>query len=612
MKTPYQNLFLIVLIITGIPFFISGNSNDSDINNLNQIKNNTYDFAVPDQTSENPGVFKLVNFNIIAAQDTPRNNWSEILVDENAEVLTLVETGRWKLSDGSFDKAVEELNALFPNEKPYEAVTFEPDGTTDGQAIFSRFPIIESYSVPEFPLDDGTIYQLSHPLIVAVLDIDGQEIIVVSEHNSCCQLTDVRSDEQEAINNYFDSLGPAVAIIYSGDFNNVPPEHDIRDPEQPQDWDSDNVDMLLNGTHPKATIYHTWTDTYRELNPDIYQYTGYSAENDNGFLERIDYILVNQNLVDNLVSSVVKLRGFDHGHVTNIFNLNPDKVNLRPPLPPVGISINVDVTNQQSTISWNENVEDDFFKYQLWRNKCLITELPSGQTSFADNYFYDTNKIYNYEMRAIDIFNNISPLSSYNYINSSLGNLSLPGQPVIAASTVSGGVQIIWSEPDTGNTTITQYEIYRTTIKGYPLNPFVKTQTANYTDTSISKAGITLYYQVRAYNLIGQGPFSVVATAPSGLVTSNSIQISSLSPNLLSEIQLSQDDSGNCPETITTLEYTPPPTTTSTPSTSTSTTTTTTSSDSSTSTEDDSVFGLPIFSLVLVNLAVIILRKRKD
>ena len=62
MKTPYQNLFLIVLIITGIPFFISGNSNDSDINNLNQIKNNTYDFAVPDQTRIDSHAGEMSNY----------------------------------------------------------------------------------------------------------------------------------------------------------------------------------------------------------------------------------------------------------------------------------------------------------------------------------------------------------------------------------------------------------------------------------------------------------------------------------------------------------------------------------------------------------------------
>ncbi|MCH8907894.1 MAG: hypothetical protein IH840_12470 [Candidatus Heimdallarchaeota archaeon] len=521
--------------------------------------NAALDKVALDQTHENPGVFKLVNFNIIGPVDTVENNWTEILVAENAEVLALVETGRWKLSDGSWVAAVEQINALFPNEIPYKAAMFstDPVGTTDGQAIFSRFPMLDSYTVYEFALDDGSIHVFSHPLIVALLDIDGHEIYIVSMHNFCCD-AELRSIEQEATNNFFDSLGADAAIIYSGDNNEVPPEKLIYDPEKFQSSYGDSVEMILNSSHPQATVNHVWVDTYRALNPDIYQHTGYTAEDNSGFLERIDYTFVNQHFEGTLVSSVAKLRDFDHGHLTNIFNLNPDDVNLRPPLPPIGISIEVDVDNIQSTISWDANTEEDFYKYKLYRNKCLITELPKGETSFVDNYHYESNKIYNYEMRAVDWVENISPLSAFNYINSTTGNLGLPGQPELVASTTSGGILLSWTLQDGGNTPILQYEIKRASSFGILASEFtfVDGSTSNFT-SSISRAGITIYYQIRAINVVGPGPLSKIAFAPSGL-TSQSVLTNSRNQYTDSTL-LGHEGEGGCPDTIQEVIYVPPP-----------------------------------------------------
>ncbi|MCE7736761.1 MAG: hypothetical protein GPJ54_17900 [Candidatus Heimdallarchaeota archaeon] len=554
MKKYLVLILSMTMLFSSIPFWMVGSTQ------LDVSQNDTNRITI-DQTHENPGVFKLVNFNIIAGAGGEDNNWTEILIEENAEVLALVETGRWKLSDGSFDEAVIEINSWFPNEKPYDAVTFEPVGTTDGQVIFSRYPIIDSNTISSYPLDDGTMYKLSHPLIVALLNIDGHEIYVVAEHNSCCQLSEVRSDEQEAINNYFDSLGPDVAIIYTGDLNNPPLENRIHNPEKEQDWDSDNIEMLLNSSHPQTTVNHVWTDTFRVLNPDYHQYPGYTAEGAAGVNQpdRIDYTMVNQHLTHTLVSAKNKLRGFDHGHVTNVFNLNPDEVNLRPPLPPTGISIDVDVQNVQATISWDPNLEEDFYKYQLYREKCLITEIPKGQNSFLDDYFYEDNTIYNYELKAVDWEENISQLSSMNYVNTSKGNLDRPGQPVLSTKTVSGGVLLSWTLDDTGNAPITQYEMLRATIPGYPLNTvrFISGHLTNFTDTSISKPGINVIYQLRAFSLVGRGPSSVVSVGTSGL-NSNSISTSNTLPNSQVHRPGVQQVVG-CPDTIQTLVYIPPP-----------------------------------------------------
>lgn len=584
---------IFVVILTLI--LLSSSRNWGTISSQNPTLNPNQNTITSQDITDLPGVFKLITDNI---QGAVFDGWKQRLVEENPDIALYQETGRWKLSDGSFDQALADINALFPGETPYQGVTFEPDGTTDGEAILSRFPIVESHSYPSLPLDDGSQYSFDHEVLYAKLNVYGMDIAVVTTHLPCCvEFIDARPLEQEAINNLFDTLGD-VPLIYAGDLNSQDKEVNILDP-QTMNLGTAAVDMVLDHSNPKASAIHTFHDVYRETHPDIFQYRGYTYF-DVQYQSRIDYIFVNQHLNDAVVSSYTQPVKVDHALLRMIMNLNYETQDLKPPLPPTNVTVNVDVANQHSTISWAPSAAPDLFKYQLWRNKCLITDLPSTQTSFLDDYEYVMNKTYNYELTAVDIYNNTSVLSSYNFINSSYGNLERPGQPVLSASTTAGGVRLTWARPSTGGTPILYYNVYRSPAADQPVFPLSSVATENYTDTSISRSGITLFYRIRAYNIVDQhgGWQSELASATSGL------SLQSLGQSVHQDaISVTQDDTGSCPATIQQLVYTPPPTTSQ-------SLTNSTSSIPTSSNNNKSPVVLPLISISLIMMLYYMSRKK--
>ncbi|MHA2254014.1 MAG: endonuclease/exonuclease/phosphatase family protein [Candidatus Kariarchaeaceae archaeon] len=572
----------------------------------------TIEHITVNDATNSSGVFSLMNLNINWCGEIP--GWEEAIKNNNPDVMVLVESGCWSPNDGSLDEIVTEMNSWFPNEEPYEAVTFAAASPTDGQAIFSRFPIVDSKVVESFPLDDGTSYDITHHIMEAVIEINEMEIHLLTNHLSCCSAWEKRIKEQEMVMNYADSLGD-VPIIYSGDFNSDSPEDIGELAPAYSTLKSEAIEIMLNGSHPKASTIHEWTDVYRTLNP----YDPGFTFHDKNYISRLDYTFVNTHLVDAMVNASLDTtyymrkeaslqtnfhRGdddvFDHYPLITWFNLNHDAFDLRPPVQVHGVEIDVDTTTPKSTISWAANPENDLFKYQLWRNDCLIVEIPKDQTSFVDDYHYNPNAIYNYQIKAIDKLGNVGMASKRNYVNTSYGALSIPSTPVLTASAAAGGVQLNWTVSDTGGAPDIKYLVMRNADLGRERPPRAITTATSHLDPAPS--GLLIYYWVRAYNFIGMSGYSNTASATSA---------SAISLDLMSESMPASNPMGiikphvieDCPSIKTLIDL---------PSPITNTTDTISSTSSDSSDSGSTLFEFMLVSFISFNMILIINRKRLE
>ena len=86
------------------------------------------------------------------------------------------------------------------------------------------------------------------------------------------------------------------------------------------------------------------------------------------------------------------------------------------------------------------------------------------------------------------------------------GSTSAPGMPLITARRTNSGVQLAWSEADSGNLMINHYDILRGTTSGSEssLTTVAGTQTGgSYNDTTATDTSKTYYYKVVAVNNAG-------------------------------------------------------------------------------------------------------------
>ncbi len=459
-------------------------------------------------SQQDPEVFKVLNYNILEGGRN-KEEIMQVIKHENAPIMTLVETGAWSSKDGSFDEALAEINAMFPDEKPYQGYTFKPDSVTDGQAIFSRYPIVAAESLPTVKLDDGTDYFLNHELLHVTIDVDGTKIHIFTIHLTCCDGgLPSRLLEIEGMINYFDTLGD-VPIMFTGDFNSGSPED--RKFDGISNLGDEPIDMLVNSSNPKASVIHQFTDVYRTLNPTLPGYTYI----DNYYKSRLDYIFVNQHLTDTMVNSTVinnyeaALIGSDHFPMKAFFNMDWQNVDLRPPVPVS--NVNIDVSTTKATLTWDENTEQDLWKYSIYRNDCLIIDLLAGTNSFVDDYEYSEGTVYYYSISATDLSKNEGAGSLPIFINSSYGVLTVPEAPVLTVDSPSTKtVSLNWTVSDNGGTPIHEYKIYRSNAEDGVFGYYDTTTDTTYIDI-IGRSGITTYYKVVAVNSIGDSDFSNIA-----------------------------------------------------------------------------------------------------
>jgi hypothetical protein len=84
---------------------------------------------------------------------------------------------------------------------------------------------------------------------------------------------------------------------------------------------------------------------------------------------------------------------------------------------------------------------------------------------------------------------------------------SKPGMPFVTATRIGNLLKIAWNEADSGNQTITGYDIYRgTSSNGETLLTSVAGNVTSFTDNGATDATQTYYYQVVANNASGSSP----------------------------------------------------------------------------------------------------------
>ncbi|MHA1928052.1 MAG: endonuclease/exonuclease/phosphatase family protein, partial [Candidatus Thorarchaeota archaeon] len=257
----------------------------------------SYDFS---------GIFKVLLYNVKESGFHPE--WKQVVQEENADIVVFVETGYWDDNmNEDFNALVSEFNLYFEDQTPYEAYCAEDIGySTSGEAIISRFPIVEFIQIPIVTLDDGSSYDVTHDFIDAVVDINGTEVHIIGGHLKAGtgEANDNRRDwESEGIINYMDSLG-SVPIMYLSDQNSFSPE-DTGNLEPIGDQGYGPMTMLLDPDDPTygqyASSVHEFTDIFRHLNPTDIGYTFGHMESD--LHARIDYIIVNSFFNNMLVNS---------------------------------------------------------------------------------------------------------------------------------------------------------------------------------------------------------------------------------------------------------------------------------------------------------------------
>jgi hypothetical protein len=92
---------------------------------------------------------------------------------------------------------------------------------------------------------------------------------------------------------------------------------------------------------------------------------------------------------------------------------------------------------------------------------------------------------------------------------------TVPGAPtgLTAKTNPPKGVGLTWSAPaSNGGSSITGYQIYRSTTSGSETSPVTVGNVTTYVDTTTAK-GVRYYYQVTAINALGEGPRSLESSA---------------------------------------------------------------------------------------------------
>ncbi len=453
---------------------------------------------------DEPEVFKLMAYNIRETGANPA--WKDIVKAENPDILVAVETGKWDGPDDGVLRSIrDEFNEFFADEVPYEvwATTDNPSGTA-GEAIFSRYPIINGTTVATLTLDDGSTKEAHNPFMDAVVNISGTVTHIFGVHLKCCDTgTGIeqqnREQDTEGILNYMDQLGD-VPIIYAGDLNSFHP-FDVKVLNSGDNLGYGPLEIMLNSSNPRASQVHQFIDVYRELNPLDLGYTFV----DDFYQSRIDFIIVNQYFFEMLINSTVSTvpgveEASDHFPVNAWFNLDPDLADLRPPARVYHVKGNLNNGNVQ--LLWDPSDAEDLSNYTVYRNGTVIGV--TNVTTFTDDSVSD-NTVYDYQVSATDNSSNEGFKSYDIYVNTSYGMLTPPSEPLnVVLEPGVNQLTLRWEKPaSNGGTPIIGYNIYRSTS---PTGIFIiwgSTKDTEFTDNNTISA-FNYYYKVAAVNVIGE------------------------------------------------------------------------------------------------------------
>ena len=357
------------------------------------------------------GLIKIMTYNIEYGSNP---DWKQVVKEENPDIVIFVETGDW--DDNSnllLDQYIAEFNAYFVGEEPYTGQTAQGISyNTGGEAIMSRFPIIESVQIPIVPLDSGTLYDVTHDFMYWQVNISGTEMYLLGAHLKAMGGAENeyrRELEQEGIINYMDNLGE-VPILYMGDLNSFSPD-DTGALAPEGDLGYGPLTMMLKPEDPTygqfSSQNHIFTDIFRLLNPSD---PGYTYGHQNPIYEsRIDFIIANDYLSDYLVISTegdtaAADTGSDHHCVDFLLDVYAllNGTDITAPAKVLGVNGEA-VSTTQINLSWNSNTYSDFDHYRIFRDGINIANTTSPLYS---DIGLTLNTLYVYEISAVDTTSN--------------------------------------------------------------------------------------------------------------------------------------------------------------------------------------------------------------
>ena len=363
------------------------------------------------ETISDSGLIKIMTYNIEYGANP---DWKQVVKEENPDIVIFVETGDWDdNSNQLLNQYIAEFNAYFVEEEPYTGYTAQGISyDTGGEAIMSRFPILESVQIPIVPLDNGILYDVTHDFMYWQVNISGTEMYLLGAHLKAMGGVENeyrRELEQEGIINYMDNLGE-VPILYMGDLNSFSPDDTgILAPEG--DLGYGPLTMMLKPEDPTygqfSSQNHIFTDIFRLLNPSD---PGYTYGHQNPIYEsRIDFIIANDYLSDYLVISTVgdtaaADTGSDHHCVDFLLDVYAllNGTDITAPAKVLGVNGEA-VSTTQINLSWDPNSQSDFDHYRIFRDGINIANTTSP--SYSDNGL-TLNTLYVYEISAVDTTNN--------------------------------------------------------------------------------------------------------------------------------------------------------------------------------------------------------------
>jgi len=362
-------------------------------------------------TISSSDLIKIMSYNIEYGIDP---DWKDVVKEENPDIVIFIETGNWDdNSDELLNQYIAEFNAYFVDEEPYTGYTAQGIVySTDGEAIMSRYPILETVQIPLVTLDDDSMFDVSHDFMYWKVDVAGTELYLIGAHLKAMSGADNeyrREREQEGIINYMDSLGE-VPILYLGDLNSFSP-YDTGALAPEGDLGYGPLTMMLkpgDSTYGQyASQTHIFTDVFRTLNPSDLGYT-YGHQNPT-FDSRIDFIIANDYLSNYLVNSTVgdtstADTGSDHYCVDfflDVYALQ-SKTDFTAPAKVIGVS-GEGISSSRINLAWNPSSEDDFDHYNIYRDGTYITQ--TINSSYSDSEL-NGDTLYTYEISAVDTSGN--------------------------------------------------------------------------------------------------------------------------------------------------------------------------------------------------------------
>ena len=240
---------------------------------------------------------KLISWNVAGLRACLNKGFDRFFELENADIYCLQET-----------KVLEEQNPFHPlgyNEYLYPA---EKKGYS-GTMIYSKIkPLSVKYGIDDLEYDsEGR---------TITLEFDNFYLVNCYVPNAKRELErmDSRMRFEDLMRDYLLDLKSKKNVIYCGDLNVAHEEIDIKNPKTNHfsagftDQERGKMTELLNSG---------FIDTYRYFNPEEVKYTWWSYMFQSRLKDigwRIDYFIVNQEFIDNVISTKIysDVLGSDH------------------------------------------------------------------------------------------------------------------------------------------------------------------------------------------------------------------------------------------------------------------------------------------------------------